>query len=98
MPSIRQRFHLSPCSDFRSHFCSNRSLAYIKKGLFDYALTDSDEAIRLNPTLETAYVNRGIAHEGLGRQEDAENDFDKAVELGYKREAIDDELCELGLR
>ena len=22
MPSIRQRFHLSPCSDFRSHFCS----------------------------------------------------------------------------
>ena len=21
MPSIRQRFHLSPCSDFRSHFC-----------------------------------------------------------------------------
>ena len=20
MPSIRQRFHLSPCSDFRSHF------------------------------------------------------------------------------
>ena len=22
MPSIRQRFHLSPCSDFRSHFCT----------------------------------------------------------------------------
>ena len=22
MPSIRQRFHLSPCSDFRSHFFS----------------------------------------------------------------------------
>ena len=22
MPSIRQRFHLSPCSDFRSHFCA----------------------------------------------------------------------------
>ena len=24
MPSIRQRFHLSPCSDFRSHFCTSQ--------------------------------------------------------------------------
>ena len=24
MPSIRQRFHLSPCSDFRSHFSFSR--------------------------------------------------------------------------
>ena len=26
MPSIRQRFHLSPCSDFRSHFCHVQGL------------------------------------------------------------------------
>ena len=31
MPSIRQRFHLSPCSDFRSHFCkSNNARIKIK--------------------------------------------------------------------
>ena len=27
MPSIRQRFHLSPCSDFRSHFSNNYDAA-----------------------------------------------------------------------
>ena len=26
MPSIRQRFHLSPCSDFRSHFYTRNVL------------------------------------------------------------------------
>ena len=33
MPSIRQRFHLSPCSDFRSHFCQSglRSLDPARK-------------------------------------------------------------------
>ena len=33
MPSIRQRFHLSPCSDFRSHFLPTRS---------NNALTDAE--------------------------------------------------------
>ena len=37
MPSIRQRFHLSPCSDFRSHFScvgssNNRNLPQSVKG------------------------------------------------------------------
>ena len=26
MPSIRQRFHLSPCSDFRSHFSDTTTI------------------------------------------------------------------------
>ena len=29
MPSIRQRFHLSPCSDFRSHFFTGLETAII---------------------------------------------------------------------
>ena len=47
MPSIRQRFHLSPCSDFRSHFYnyvhiavtstlnnSSKVRVEVRKGLF----------------------------------------------------------------
>ena len=37
MPSIRQRFHLSPCSDFRSHFCPLTCLGIGEEGV---SLTD----------------------------------------------------------
>ena len=36
MPSIRQRFHLSPCSDFRSHFSTRRPRRHINPPLTIY--------------------------------------------------------------
>jgi Flp pilus assembly protein TadD len=37
----------------------------------------------LNPKYAEAYYNRGIAYRELGKNAEAQTDFDKAKELGY---------------
>jgi Flp pilus assembly protein TadD len=48
-------------------------------------LETGDEAIRLNPQHAQAYAHRGSAYEDLGNSIQAEKDFAKAKELGYRR-------------
>ena len=60
---------------------SNRALAYKKKGQWDNAINDYDEAIRLKPDFAEALSNRGNVYRKKGLIERAIEDYDKAIGL-----------------
>ena len=51
------------------------------EGRFEEAIAEYDMAIRLDPQLASAYVNRGKAHNELGQYHLAIRDLDEAVRL-----------------
>src|SRR5262249_2395559 len=59
----------------------NRGVAYRRKGDFDRAIADYDQAIRLNPKYALAYNNRGTAYRYKGDYDRAIVDYDQATEL-----------------
>ena len=69
----KKRFFLDP-EDATAYV--ERGLAYYKKGEYDEAIADYDEAIRLNPKYAAAYESRGFAY----RQKD---DWDRARDDNY---------------
>lgn len=57
---------------------------YIYLGLLsepEQAVNAFTEAVRLNPEYYQAYNNRGVALEGLGKTDQADLDYRKALEL-----------------
>ena len=48
--------------------------------LLDEALRDYDEAIRLNPNVADAFINRGNVYDALGRSQDALREYGLAIE------------------
>ena len=48
-------------------------------GLYDEAINDFDEVIRLNPAFSRAYSSRGMAKAELGRYEEAIIDYNEAI-------------------
>jgi len=62
----------------------NRGIAHRGLGQYELAIQSYDEAIRLDPQFSYAYNSRGIAYEALGNSIQAEQDFAKAKELGYR--------------
>lgn len=65
-------------------FCYyNRALAWLAKHDFERALRDLDEAVRLSPQDAESYNLRAIVHSGLGDQERAIADSERAIELGH---------------
>lgn len=60
---------------------TNRGLAYKSKGLWDRAIADYDEAIRLMPELVFVFNNRGNAYYYKGQFDRAIKDFDEAIRL-----------------
>lgn len=62
----------------------NRGVAYANLKNYEQAISDYNEAILLNPSLATAYKNRGFVYEEMGEIEKAEKDFAKARELGFE--------------
>ena len=46
-----------------------------------YSITANDRAIKLNPSLAGAYINRGFSKHLLGRHDDAIPDFEEAIRL-----------------
>ena len=64
---------------YRAH--TNRGLAYRKLGMYQAAVDDCDQAIKLMPNLVDAYIGRGDAYQQLGQNDSALSDYDKAIEL-----------------
>jgi tetratricopeptide (TPR) repeat protein len=60
---------------------NNRGFAYADQRKFDKAISDYNEAIRLNPNLAIAYNNRGIAYRRVGDHNKAHSDFATAKRL-----------------
>jgi tetratricopeptide (TPR) repeat protein len=61
----------------------NRGVAYRRKGEYDRALQDYEQAIRLNPSNANAYNNRGIIYRIKGEYARAIADYDEAIWLKH---------------
>jgi lipoprotein NlpI len=60
---------------------SNRGTAYGRKGQYDRAIEDFDQAIRLNPNYAEAFNYRGANYARKFQLDRAIEDFDKAIRL-----------------
>ncbi len=59
----------------------DRGNEFYYQGDYQAAISDYDEAIRLNPKYTIAYNNRGFAKSKLGDLEGAISDYDTAIRL-----------------
>jgi len=59
----------------------SRGLANHRKGDYDQAIRDYDEAIRINPEDANAYNIRGAAYHGKGDYDQAIRDYDEAIRI-----------------
>jgi tetratricopeptide (TPR) repeat protein len=66
---------------------SNRGGAYIRKGQYDRAIQDLDQAIRRDPNYAQAFQSRGTAYSLRGQYERAIGDFNQAIQLDPKSAA-----------
>ena len=57
-----------------------RGDSYAEEGLYERAIQEYDEAIRLERQEADAYYKRGLAHEALGKTKEASRDFEKAIQ------------------
>lgn len=64
---------------------TNRAGAYAYLGMFEKALQDCDEAIRINPNFGLAYNNRGYTLELMGKQRHAAVEYNMSCLLNNER-------------
>ena len=60
---------------------SQGAIDYYKKGLYDRAIAEYDQAIKLKPFYANAYNYRGVAYMGKGLYDRAIEDYDTAIRL-----------------
>jgi tetratricopeptide (TPR) repeat protein len=58
-----------------------RGLAHHQDGNYSFAAAEFDEAVRQDPRLVDAYVNRAVARARLGRLNAAIDDYNRAIQL-----------------
>ena len=63
---------------------NNRGYSYIKKGDYNRAIQDFDEALRLNPKYAMALNNRGRSFTATGQYDRGLRDLDEAIRLDPK--------------
>ena len=73
-------FDPSPAEANEAARLNNLGVAYMNQQLFEKALKSFDEAVRIDPTLLLARLNRGIALLNLGRIESAKPELEKAAQ------------------
>jgi len=59
----------------------NRSSTFSELGLYEKAITDCDQALRLDPSSAIAFTNRASAYHSMGLYEKAITDCDQALRL-----------------
>ena len=64
-------------------FWNKKDKARYDEGKFDEALQAYEKAIRLDPNLADAWNSKGKVLKNLSRDEDANEAFAKAKDLGY---------------
>ena len=57
-----------------------RGDSFAEEGLYERAIQEYDEAIRLERNHLEAYYKRGLAYEALGKTKEAERDFEMAIQ------------------
>ena len=65
---------------------AERAYQKLQKNDFKGALEDYDEVVRLAPTEDENYINRGLVKEKMKDFSGAQKDFSKAIELNEKNE------------
>ena len=65
-------------------FYNERGIAYAKKGQYDKAVSEFNNAIELNPKDAVSYTLRGGVHSERAQYDKAISDFTKAIELNPK--------------
>jgi tetratricopeptide (TPR) repeat protein len=66
-----------------------RGAANSNLGKHDEAISDLNEAIRLNPNLAEAYFTRGFTNESLRKVEEAQTDYQTALKIAEQQENED---------
>ena len=62
---------------------------HASEGALEELTAEYDEAIRLNPQFAEAYHDRALSYTVLGKDEDARQDVERAVELGIDRSKLE---------
>lgn len=63
-----------------------RGVAFYSKGEFNHALSNLNNAIKINPAYMEAYLYRGLAYAGKNDPEPAIADYSKVIEINPKQE------------
>lgn len=71
-------------------FYSNRSAAYCKLELFDKALEDADECVKINPKWGKGWSRKASALEFLGRHSDALEAYDEGLKVDPDNKLLKD--------
>lgn len=74
---------------------NNRGATHRDLGQVDLAIRDYGEAIRLDPQYALAYANRALAYTLLSQDTEAQQDMNRAEELGYDRSVLEGAVEEL---
>jgi tetratricopeptide (TPR) repeat protein len=61
-----------------------RGRLHYERGLYDKAIADCSDALRIDPKLAEAYYGRSLAYGQKGDKTRSEADLRRARELGYK--------------
>ena len=68
-------------ADYKVEELVSRGIGYAMGQQYAKALSDLDEAVRLNPTFDRAYVNRATPYSMLREDQMAMSDFDRSIDL-----------------
>ena len=63
-----------------------RGVAFYSKGEFNHAVSNLNNALKINPAYVEAYLYRGFAYAGKNNPDQAIADYTKAIELNPKQE------------